>query len=373
MRDQALDATRSVSHFGIIAANMPFFALPGGYGLSWWLNGAGSADMAATFFIRAFCEGPFIGLFTMLFGFGVAQQLAVQGQAFVLRRALLIGIMGMFHGLLLFGGDILLAYALCAVAFTFLRRRIQNILGAVVVSICLSVLGLFALSALQFLIEIPRPDGVGILTVMQSGSWQEILLLNVQGWVGFYAALPFHLFFFIFGSFILGVWVFEKLGNMLTAAKALREWSKPLWIAGLIGSGVYSGLMLLGQLHQTPALEFLAAPLRPLFGFILMLPLFSWLYLLMNANHEHPVVRLFSVTGRASLSLYVAQSVIGVVVFSGLGLFATLPMSAVLGFSFAVLIALQLLMALWLRFYANGPLETVMKLLVARKPRHSNA
>lgn len=373
MRDQALDATRSISHFGIIAANMPFFAIPGGYGLSWWLQGAGSADIAATVFIRALCEGPFIGLFTLLFGFGVAQQLDRNGRGFVFKRAALLGVLGLFHGLLLFAGDILLGYAVCAAIYVLLRPRIRNMPAAVVIGISLSVLGLFAISALQFLIELPRPTGESILAVMQGSDAWAILMMNVQGWVGFYAAMPVHLIFFIFGSFVVGAWIYERWGNVSDAVAALGAWQRALWCIGLLGSATYSLLMLLGQIHQIPALEFLASPLRPLFGFILMLPLLRTVYLMMNRNLQNPIVRVFVDTGRASLSLYVAQSLIGVAVFNGLGLFAMFSMWQVLVFAFVALAVLQLAMAFWLKLFSDGPLEIFMKARPRTKTEPSKA
>ena len=373
MRDQAMDATRSVSHFGIIAANMPFFAIPGGYGLSWWLQGSVFADIAAVVFIRALCEGPFIGLFTLLFGFGIAQQLDRYGRVFVFKRAALLGVLGLFHGLLLFAGDILLGYALCAAVYVLLRPRIRNMPAAIVAGISLSVLGLFAISALQFLIELPRPMGDSLLAVMQSGDALAVLMLNVQGWIGFYIAMPLHLFFFIFGSFVVGAWIYERWGNLLDAVKVLGPWQGVLWSVGLFGSGIYSLLMFLGQIQQIPALEFLASPLRPLFGFVLMLPLLRTIYLVMNGNLENPIVRVFIRTGRASLSLYVAQSLIGVAVFHGLGLFAAFSMWQVLALSFVTLVILQLAMALWLMTFSDGPLEMVMKLRPTRKSTPSKA
>ncbi|MEP4197984.1 MAG: DUF418 domain-containing protein [Aliishimia sp.] len=361
MRDPALDAMRSCALWGIIVANMPFFAMPGGYGLSWWAQEATQADILATFFIRTFVEGKFVGLFSMLFGFGIAQQLARHGHGYGYRRMMALAGLGVIHGAFLFGGDILLAYALCGTGFIVLRNRMTHMVHAVIAGLCLSVMGMAILSALDLILAFPKFDTSVILNTLQNGGLAEYVTLNLMGWIGFYSEMPFHLFWYIAACCALGSWFHARFDNIGSAAAAIQPYTALFWSMGIAGNLLYGTLMVYGQVHDIPMLGYIAAILRPIFGFIFMLGLFNGLYHLMQRGAQTWVVQVLAKTGRASLSLYVGQSCVGVGLIWGAGLYAQLGMAQVLGLSVLAGLALQLCLLAWLTIIPIGPLEYLMR------------
>jgi len=117
-RIEALDVMRGVALLGIFIMNMPGMSsslfMPDAVA-SAETDGHGALDSAAHLFSGMLLEGKFNGLFTLLFGMGMALQmerLFAAGEAVVLwrRLAVLMGF-GLLHIALLWGGDVLHIYA----------------------------------------------------------------------------------------------------------------------------------------------------------------------------------------------------------------------------------------------------------------------
>lgn len=116
-RIQAMDVLRGLALLGIALMNVEFFNRPLadlGAGMPADLHGA---DLWASWFIHTFVRGKFWTMFSLLFGMGFAVMLLrarQSGRAFVpsyLRRALVLALFGVVHGVLVWEGDILLGYA----------------------------------------------------------------------------------------------------------------------------------------------------------------------------------------------------------------------------------------------------------------------
>lgn len=118
-RIQALDVIRGFALLGIFLMNIEWFNRPLAD------LGAGMAahtgiDYAVSWAVDVFVRGKFWTMFSMLFGMGFAVMLtrAIAAQrSFVvpyLRRTAALAAIGMAHGVLIWGGDILLSYAAAA-------------------------------------------------------------------------------------------------------------------------------------------------------------------------------------------------------------------------------------------------------------------
>jgi len=119
-RIQALDVIRGFALLGIFLMNIEWFNRPLadlGAGMATGLSGL---DYAAAWFVDVFVRGKFWTMFSMLFGMGFAVMMAraaVAQRSFVapyLRRTLALAAFGLLHGILIWGGDILLSYATAA-------------------------------------------------------------------------------------------------------------------------------------------------------------------------------------------------------------------------------------------------------------------
>jgi len=117
-RQLLLDVLRGVALLGIFMVNMPTFAMPffeafGGPTLAT----ASTRDQAGWWIVTLLFQYKFISLFSLLFGAGFALQIEkarARGRPFVgtyLRRLALLFVIGMAHAMLIWYGDILVAYS----------------------------------------------------------------------------------------------------------------------------------------------------------------------------------------------------------------------------------------------------------------------
>ncbi|MEM8923620.1 MAG: DUF418 domain-containing protein [Actinomycetota bacterium] len=133
-RITSLDAIRGFALLGILVMNAVSFTLPfrsyfriDGPGTETWLDWVlGAAG-------EIFVDQKFMGLFSMLFGAGIAlfaDRAAAKGRRpmlFSLWRNFLLLLIGLAHGLL-WGGDILLVYAICSPVVVALRNASSTLL-----------------------------------------------------------------------------------------------------------------------------------------------------------------------------------------------------------------------------------------------------
>jgi len=116
----SVDAVRGFALFGMLLVNMYNF---GAYAPEW----SGSVDRAFNTLMHSMFETKSLRLFSLLFGFGFALQLArVMSQTavslwFYVRRLLILFVFGMTHALF-YDGDILMEYALLGLILVVFRN-----------------------------------------------------------------------------------------------------------------------------------------------------------------------------------------------------------------------------------------------------------
>lgn len=126
-RNRAIDAVRGFALLGIFLVNVKLFG--DAFGLM--MNplppeGSGVGDAVVHYAVKTLCEGKFYPLFSMLFGMGLAMQWSrakASGRSFVgvgIRRMIVLGVLGLAHGLLLWYGDILFIYSTAGIVMVFL-------------------------------------------------------------------------------------------------------------------------------------------------------------------------------------------------------------------------------------------------------------
>ena len=122
-RIAVLDAARGLALFGILVVNAPLFFWPAQAIPLGAVPAPTGLDDAVNAVVRFAFEGKFFTIFSLLFGIGVALQLARGHPArLILRRLLLLALFGALHVTFFWWGDILLHYALLGVALVFTRR-----------------------------------------------------------------------------------------------------------------------------------------------------------------------------------------------------------------------------------------------------------
>ncbi|WP_288379004.1 DUF418 domain-containing protein [uncultured Massilia sp.] len=141
-RIQSLDVVRGFALIGILMMNVEFFnrAISDlGSGIPASVTGA---NLWISYFVQYFVTGKFWTIFSLLFGMGFAIMLTRAERAersFLvpyIRRIAALAVFGAFHHIFLFGGDILVSYAVSAAALLIvLYGRAKWILLAIVLCI----------------------------------------------------------------------------------------------------------------------------------------------------------------------------------------------------------------------------------------------
>jgi len=138
-RVATLDVLRGFALLGILAVNVESFSgpesmhdIPVGMVRPAFVGWHAHLDIAILVIKWAFVEGKMRAMFGMLFGAGVVlltdriEQRAGAGEVadIYVRRNMWLGLFGLIHGTLIWEGDILLQYALCALLFLYPFRRL---------------------------------------------------------------------------------------------------------------------------------------------------------------------------------------------------------------------------------------------------------
>lgn len=111
-RNVTLDFIRGVAVLGILLLNITAFGLPkAAYLNPAWYGAITQRDAWTWALLDLFAQVKFLTLFALLFGAGL-QMLLVRGKRWIQSRLSLLVLLGLAHGLLLWEGDILLAYGL---------------------------------------------------------------------------------------------------------------------------------------------------------------------------------------------------------------------------------------------------------------------
>jgi uncharacterized protein len=144
-RIELVDAIRGLALFGILQVNIQSFTWGLGDVLGYLDRPPNPGESALYFLQSAFIAGKFYPIFAFLFGFGMALQVrklrrrggldARQARSVYRRRLAFLLALGIAHGVLLYFGDVLLAYAICGFVFLHWTLRPQPVRPAALVRI----------------------------------------------------------------------------------------------------------------------------------------------------------------------------------------------------------------------------------------------
>ncbi len=384
----SLDVLRGVALLGILIINSWLFAMPEAV-LS---NPTVYGDLSGTNYWawlvgHVFAQMKFITLFTILFGGGVilfTQSVERRGASvwgrYSRRNAWLI-LFGLAHAYLLWYGDILVAYGICAFLVVFLRNldpRTLTSFGLVLIAVpsVIETLAGFgdpaaiaatwnpSTSALQAEVETYRSGWWDQLDHRAPAAFdrQTTGLLGYTGWR-------------VSGSMLLGMALFKW--GVLTNDRSTRFYG---W---LIVGGAISGLaMILTGVWYIEANEWAAeaALFWRQFNYWGSIPLAgAYIGIVMLYSRWHPsgiLTHGLAAVGRTAFSNYILQSVLATSIFygHGLGLFGHVTRVELLGIVVAIWAVQLVLSVVWLRYFRYGPLEWLWRVLTyeTRQPLRSD-
>lgn len=371
-RIEFLDVLRGAAIFGIFLMNMRGFKSPSlvasATGRLWHDD---FVNRAATAAVEWIALGKFLALFAFLFGLGVAMQVERAERAgraihtFLLRRMIVLLILGVVHGIFLWMGDILAPYALFGiVGLLFIYRRPTTILLWSVMIFGLSLIvatGFLAPSGPEWIEEAWRDGwwkwGQWWVEAYSQGTWIETVQARMVEWKILWAWTSFSELPRIFAIFLAGLGL-GKLGLVRRVAAPQFRPAPVLVIllpAGLLLSAPYPWREFAGiEEWMWPAyFAFIA-------GGIMLSTSYGLLALLLVRRQALPWLRIrLAAVGRTALSNYILQSVAGNALFLsfGLGLYGEVRAPAGMLIVVAVFLLQLIGSHLWLQRFRAGPFE----------------
>ena len=372
-RNVTLDVVRGVAILGILLMNIMAFGLPkAAYLNPAWYGDITARDAWTWALLDLFAQVKFLTLFALLFGAGL-HMLLPRGKRWIQSRLTLLALLGFCHGLLLWDGDILLAYGLVGLVSWRLIRDAQ------------SVKSLFNTGVMLFIV------GLGVLIVLGVISGDQ---LN-RAWVPDASALQLEQFWRTEGGMEGIRYRADLLSSTLLALGAQYGWQLAglmLIGAALMRSGWLKGQFSPGHYRRAGVMLVLAGMAINLPSIILQWHLnwdYRWCGFLLQAPRElsapfqvlgytaliygfWPQLSRWKVTGavacvgRMALSNYLLQTLSCTTLFNRFGLFMKFDRLQLLAFVPA-LWAINLLFSVWwLRHFRQGPVEWLWRQLTAR-------
>ena len=353
-------------------------------------------DIAINHAFGPLIGGRFITIFSFLFGLGFAVQLGRAedrgtsvGPVYARRLAVMLGL-GLAHLFLLFQGDIISTYALLGFTLLLFHRRSDRalllwaaallFLAPILVNVALRLPqwlgGPEALAAAKAAGEHRAALRAQVLEAFSHGSWWDTVRDGAAYYVGDLFKMLSTFWPVIVGRFLLGLWagrrrLFHDAPQHLPFFRRLFGWSLAL---GLFASGVG---VLVGQLFSRklltpdalPWLPFAMGPMRHLGEVGMAAAYVSGITLLFQRQAWRRLLGVFAPVGQMALSNYLLQSVLGVLLFYGLGLglIGRLGSAAQLAVALAIFAVQAGLSRLWLARFRFGPAEWVTRSLTYGK------
>ena len=380
-----LDALRGFAILGIGMANYPEFSL-----YTFQSEAAVSAmpsagaDRILRFLTYMFVDGKFYTIFSLLFGIGFsiiianAARKGKNGFRIFFRRMFVLTAIGFLHLMFIWSGDILMLYALLGMLLPLFRSvSDKGLLRAAAFFLLFPVLIDGAAEASGVWLSEPAVRrqwyycGLYGITEENFGYWLrdadsyvQVFQFLVQGaWVRVQEFVDGNRYFKVFGLFLLGFYIGRS--RMYAALESrigmLKTVSKYGFLFGLPLSVLYAWSCMnghpFGNTVHTVVYTVSVYPLGLAYVCGICLLYLRW--------KDGRLWRFFAAPGRMALTNYIAQSVIGMFLFYGIGLGWGAGVGLV--HTELILLAVYLFQALfsclWLSAFQFGPLEWVWRML----------
>ncbi len=374
-----LDVLRGLALCGIALANFPEFAL-------WtFLSNEEQAamptagiDTVVRFLQYLFVDGKFYTIFSLLFGVGFSLILSRHPVSLFLRRMLILVAIGFCHLLFIWSGDILLLYAVGGLLLPLFIKLPDKALLCIAVLLILLPVGLDALTEFA---------GIDFAAPFYDAWWrsateQGITDENFASWLRDADSYPKMFAFLIQGAherlwefvgghrlpkvvglFIIGYLIGKNRYYAHLPKLPLKKLFFTTAAIGLPASVLYACSATGGHAWGLTVHSALyAVSVVPLaFAYV-----FGVCLLLQGAPNWG---KGFAFAGRMALTCYITQSLIGILLFYGIGwgLGTSFGLVSIEATALCVFTLQVLLCRLWLRYFHFGPLEWLWRMLTYGK------
>jgi uncharacterized protein len=366
-REAMPDRLRAGALLGMVVVNAPLLGIVGSEGLD-QESVAGPLNSLAAFLMIALAQGKFYLLFSFLFGYSasfILRDNTRDTRSGFSRRLIVLAVIGFLHAVFFFIGDILISYALLGFGLLALSRRSDRALKIwIVVVTIISILVIAVSISLVAFIPEPTTGLMNLDSALATGSFFDAAAARLT-------SLPTVVIYILltqggmaFAAFLLGL-LASRQRFLADPQSRARQWRRMV----IIGLSTGLPLQLVAAWLQITSISagslyFEAGMAGLILGFSTA-PLLTAGYVgLMGWILCRTPTFLQSLTpaGRASLTVYIGESVLLSLLFCGYGLgfygeWGALPVTLAAFGSWAVLV---LFARLWLKRFTRGPLEEVV-------------
>lgn len=374
-----LDVLRGLALLGICLANFPEFSLytfqPGDVVAS---MPTAEIDRVVRFLQYLFIDGKFYTLFSLLFGIGFsiiisnAAQKGANGFRIFYRRMVVLAFIGFLHLMFIWSGDILLLYALLGMLLP-LFRHVSNkglltvaaiLLFFPVVVDAVTELTDVGLSAPAVRAQWYYCDRYGI-TEENFGIWLrdakdygQVFQFLIQGaWVRLQEFIDGNRYFKVLGLFLLGFCIGRnKIYADLQRHKRLL---KKVAVCGFLIGLPFSVLYAWSAVNGHPRGSAVHSAIYTVSVYPLGLAYISSLCIWYLRQKELRLWRCLAIPGRMALTNYIGESLIGMIIFYGIGFGLGVGVGLIETelIAFGVFLFQMVFSACWLSIFRFGPLE----------------
>jgi uncharacterized protein len=369
LRFNSLDVLRGVAVLAIFAVNIKMMA--NGYNhyvdRTLW---KGDTAPIITFLHSKFIHGKFVTIFTALFGAGLVLLVNNRKTRFhknILNRLFWLAVFGAMHLIFIREGDILIWYALVgfiAVLFTKMSTSKLFIIGAL-------------LNVISFIYPyyIPIPEPPAVLWSSAANAHLEIAPIMLGPAKDLIMARIDAAFYYMGDIFIIGgAWI----GTLSTMILGM----------GLLKNGFLTGKLSAQNYFKWGLVGFIVATLYYIFNTFLdhanptedmilnilgslhyPAAALTWSSLIIGIVRYKWKGKRLAAVGRMAFTVYILQSVIGLLLFSslGLGLYGQLSLSQLMVITLVTWLITIQFSYVWLQRFHFGPLEWLWRSLTYKK------
>lgn len=377
----SLDIIRGFALFGILLVNMPLFQTPKLVEELYLISPELSPiDQFVRLVLDVFIETKFFAIFSILFGVGfyIFMKRAEEKTEFFYRlysrRLIVLALFGFLHLFFFWYGDILLRYALSGFFLIFFYKRKEKTILIWLMSFTIVLIGLLSFSFFSSTDAIEQQ--MNMMQIKGAPKVEEAIDIYNHGgyfeWLSYRFTnevipvlknIPFSTFTSLF-YFLVGLFVAKK--GVFADFPSHRQFVRRVWLFSLLVSVPLSiGIIILhlGMLDIGILKEQIIQSLLLVSGLSLSFFYIATILLLLEKEKWKKLLHPLSYVGRMALTNYIIQTVIGVGLFTGFGMFGEVNLSLGIVISLIVF-PLQILYSfLWLKHFRFGPLEWVWRSL----------
>lgn len=406
-RFHSLDVLRGFAVLGILFMNINGFAMHiAAYDNPLVAGGSEGWNLLTWLVVLLLVDGKMRALFALMFGASLvlltsrAESKGADSADYFYRRNLWLLLIGVLHAYLLWMGDILYAYALCALLFYPFRRMKPKALLALGAFVMVCNMGVSVFQAINTGMLLDRYHRI-ILMEKQGEplDWEdqevkaevrrleaenfpseELLAADQEGWRGgFFRVMetransvfsnhsdPFY------GPLHLDIWATMLLGmallpmGVLTAARSRRFYWWMLGLGYAVGLPICMGMAVLRlETSFEIQMRFLTASVYDIGRILVAMGHLAIVMLVVKSGLLRGLVNALSAAGRMALSNYLLQSLICSTLFCGYGfrLYGELERHQLFLVALCICIFQLFFSVWWFKHFRFGPFEWAWRAL----------